>query len=480
MPSRLIIAVVSMAGLGIAGCASLEPRQAFPEIASVVQDRTGARAVWNQGTDSDAEVRSALHDMLSKDLTPDSAVQIALLNNRTLQGTYEELGIAQAELVQAGLLSNPVFSALVRFPDAGNGKPDVELSVSQNFVELLSLQLRKNVAAAQYEAAKVRVTGEVLSLAADVKHAFYTTQGAEQMLEMRRSVVDATAASFDAAKRLREAGNTTELSLANEQALYGQARLDLAQAEVQAVKDRERLLVLLGLWGPQSNIKLAHRLPALPPQDVGLDNIESLAVRQRLDLTAAVKELDATYQSLGLTRQFTWLDGAELSVDGERGTDGSWVTGPGVSVPVPIFDTGAAKVSIAQARVRQATERVHALAVQVRSDARSARVEMLAARERANYYQETVLPLRRKITQQTQLQYNAMISGVFQLLQAKRDEIDAGRDYVESLRDYWLARTELERAVGGRLPSGESPSTMPAMDNMTPDQMNQAGHAHKN
>lgn len=453
---------ICIAGIGLAGCTSLQPREGFPDVADHVQERTGARATWNQGTESDEAVRKAVNELLASDLTPESAVQVALLNNRTLQATYEELGIAQAELVQAGLLSNPVISALVRFPDAGKGKPDIELSVSQNFAELLSLSLRKNVAAAQYEAAKVRVTAEVVSMAADVKQAFFKLQGAEQMLEMRRTVVEATAASFDAAKRLREAGNTTELALANEQALYGQARLDLAQAEVETTKDRERLLALLGLWGPQANIKLSHRLPELPSGESGLDNVEALAVRQRLDLNAAVKDLNATYQSLGLTRQFTWLEGAELSIDGERGTDGRWVTGPGVSVPVPIFDTGAAKLSVSQARVRQATHRVYALAVQVRSDARSARAEMLAARERVKYYQETVIPLRQKITQQTQLQYNAMIAGVFQLLQAKRDEIEAGSGYIESLQNYWLARTQLERAVGGMLPSAKAPSTQPS------------------
>jgi cobalt-zinc-cadmium efflux system outer membrane protein len=469
MVIKWFITALSLGALGLTGCASLQPREAFPKIAGQVQERTGARVVWNQGSEPDREVADALHGLLARELSADDAVQIALLNNRTAQATYEELGIAQAELVQAGLLKNPVFSVLARFPEAGKGSADVELSVTEDFIQLLSLPLRKKVAAAQYEAAKARVTGEIVNLSADVRQAFYRLQGAQQMVEMRRSVVAATGASLDARKRLREAGNITELELANEQALYGQARIDLARSEAELVKGRERVLALLGLWGPEANIKVAARLPDLPPSDMGVDHIEAVAIRQRLDLAAAVKELNATYQSLGLTQQFTWLNGSELSVDGERGTDGSWVTGPGLTLPIPIFDTGAAQVSIARSRIRQATARLYALAVQIRSDARSARAEMLAARDRANYYRTSLVPLRRKITQQTQLQYNAMIMGVFQLLQAKRDEIDAGRDYIESIQDYWLARTELERAIGGKLPSGDGPTSEPAAGAMPAD-----------
>lgn len=462
MVTKWLFTAVSLAGLGLTGCVSLQPRESFPGVAQQVQQRTGASAVWNQGSDPDRQVSDAIHQLLAKELTAEGAVQIALLNNRNVQATYEELGIAQAELVQAGLLKNPVFSVLARFPEAGAGSADVELSVSEDFIQLLSLPLRKKVAAAQYDAAKARVTGEVVNLTADVREAFYRLQGAQQMVEMRRSVVAATSASLDATRRLREAGNITELELANDQALNGQAKIDLAKAEAELVKDREHLLALLGLWGPQADIRIASRLPDIPSVDAGLDRIESMAVRQRLDLAAAVGNLNAAYQSLGVTKQFTWLEGSELSVDGERGTDGSWVTGPGLTLPVPIFDTGAAQVSIARSRVRQATDRLYALAVQIRSDARSARAQMLAARELADYYRTTVIPLRRKITQQTQLQYNAMIMGVFQLLQAKRDEIDAGRDYIEAIRDYWLARIELERAIGGRI---EAAGVSPAQPN---------------
>jgi len=459
--SKQILILTALVSMSFTGCASLQPRQAFGEVTDEVEPRTGVRVRWNQGNDSDQAVESATRGLIAQELTVESAVQIALLNNRNLQATLEDLGIAQAELVQAGLLKNPVFSALVRFPEAGAGDANLEFSVSQNFIDLLSMPLRKRVAAAQYDAVKARVADEIVMLARDTQEAFYTAQGSAQMLEMRRSVLDATAAAVDAALRLREAGNITELALTHEQALNGQATLELALTEAQIVSHRERLLLLLGN-GSLGEIKIASRLPTLPATDDEIADVESLALEQRLDLAAAKRELNATYASLGVTRQFAWFDDAEIEVEAERETDGEWITGPGVSLPIPIFDTGAARVSVARAQIRQAEHRIHAMFLQVRSQARAGKAAMRAARERVNYFQNSLLPLRQKITRQTQLQYNAMQVGVFELLQAKREEIEAGSEYIESLRDYWIARTDLERAIGGRLASPATPTTSPA------------------
>jgi len=450
--NRPLVIALAVSASALAGCAHVQPREAFPEVSKTVNERTGGKPVWNSGTAEDAAAENAVRDLLSHPLTADSATQIALLGNHNVQATYEELGIAQADLVQAGLLTNPVVDALLRFPDGGRGGTNFEISVSQNFISLLSLPLRKKVAAAQYAAAKARVAGQIIDLTADVREAYYTLQGAQQMVELQQSIADATAASAEAAQRLREAGNITELQLAGEQALHAQAVLDLATAKAEVTKDREKLTALLGLSSPDA-IKLADRLPDLPAAETGLDDVASLALRQRQDFGAAVAEVNSTYASLGLTQRYAWLSGAEVYADAEHELDGGWVAGPGVTVPVPIFDTGAAAVSGASGRVRQARQRLLALQTQIASDARAAKADLLVARDRAEYCRNTLLPLRQKITQQTQLQYNGMLMSVFQLLQAKRDEVDAARSYVLALRDYWTARTRLERAVGGRLPT---------------------------
>jgi outer membrane protein, heavy metal efflux system len=449
---------VLVAWLLLAGCASLPKEAGFASVQKTVMDRTGMHINWNKGTKADQAVTEAIRSMLGAQLTADEATQIALLNNQTLQATYEELGIAQADVVEAGLLRNPVLSAEVRFPK--HVALPFEIEGVQSLLDLLLMPMRKRAAGAAFDAAKMRVTAEVLNMAADVKASFYRVQAAEQLVEMRRSIVHATDSSFDAARRLHNAGNISDLALANERALHEQAKTDLRRAEAEALDAREELNALMGVWGADTTWTVEPRLPALPPEEVGQKGLESLAVSQRADLIASRQEIEVAAQSLGLTRYAAL--GSDLSLSGhlERDADGTTTVGPGIQVPLPIFNQGQPAIAAAQARLRQSQRRYSALAVQVRAQVRRAHNKMIGARDRAAYLGVVIVPLRHEIVQQNQLQFNAMQIGVFELLQAKQAEIDAGREYIEALRDYWVARAELERAVGGPL-KPSAPATQP-------------------
>ncbi len=443
-----------------AGCASLQPREAYPEVSDAVHSRLGAAPVWHSNGQADAEVDHRIHLLLAEELTSESAVQIALLQNRKVQAMYEQLGIAQAELVEAGLLSNPIFSALVQFPEAG-GDPKLTFSVTQNFIELLTIPMRKRIARSEYEAAKSRVSDEILKLAGEVKHSYIQLVAAKQMLELRRSVVSATDSGAEMAKRLRQAGNITELALASELASHGQAQLDLRSAEAEVAMRQETLNSLLGLWEPNESIRVPSQLPPIPTSETDFSGADNLALRQRLDLQAARNEINTLRTTLGIQKSVGPFDETDLTLESERETDRKWIAGPGVSVPIPIFNTGAAKRAAIESRLRAAEADYHAMAVQIRSDVRTARAQLLNARQRLEFIQSTLLPLRQQITQQTQLQFNAMNAGIFQLLQSRRDEIEAGKEWIDALRDYWLARATLEQSVGGVMTRVDSSQTPP-------------------
>jgi cobalt-zinc-cadmium efflux system outer membrane protein len=460
------------------GCTSVPRDAGFSEVQKTVADRTGQKIHWNQGTTADREVADAIAKALQRELTPDDAVTIALLNNQDLQATYEELGIAQAELVDAGLLTNPTLSAEVRFPR--RPKLPFEVDVTQSFMDLLTLQVRQRLAGAAFEAAKHRVTNEVLNTAAQVEAAYYRAQGAAQLLEVRRAIVGAAEASFEAAKQLHDAGNITDLALAGERSLLEQSNIDLAKAKRDALDAREELNGLMGLWGPDTGWTVSPRLPELPATEIALNDLESQAVGRRDDLSAARQEVEQNAQALGLSEFAAWGD-ASIGAHLEKDTDGALTVGPAVQIPLPIFNQGQGVIAAAQARLRQSQHRYAALTVQVRAHVRRDCNQMAAAQDLANHYNRVVLPLRHQIVQQTQLQFNAMQVGVFELLQAKQAEIDAGRDYVEALQDYWVARAELERDVGGRLPEANPtthPSTTTASDIGNTSAPGQQQHHH--
>jgi cobalt-zinc-cadmium efflux system outer membrane protein len=460
MPARSILPIILTAQLLLTGCATVARDAGFPDVEKSVADRTGQHIHWNQGTAADEAVHANLRTLLAKELTAADAVQIALLNNRTLQATYADLGFAQAQLVQAGLLKNPIFDGDLKFSLDGGGTK-VELAVVQDFLDVFLIPLRKSVAENDFAAAKHRVASAVLDLAGRTRTAFYTHQSAEQTLELRRTVTAATQASYDLAQRLHKAGNITDLDLAQERALHEQSKLDESRAESAALDARERLNVLMGLWGQQVTWKSATRLPDPPQEELSTDGVERRAIEQSLDLALARANVESAARALGIRRSFGLIPEAELGAAAERENEGGWSLGPAFTLPIPLFDQGQASTAAAGANLARARDQYAATAVEVRAAARAARNHLLAARARADYYRTVLLPLRRQITEQTQLRYNAMQIGAFRLLQAKRDEIETGVAYIESLREYWTARAELNQVLSGRMPetSTNAPQT---------------------
>ena len=451
----LLLTGAIAATLGASGCAAVQAGAGFDEVGHLIKERTSTAIYWNQGTAADKAVADKVTALLNKELTAEAAVQVALLNNRSLQATYEELTIAQADLVAAGLLRNPVFDAEVRFPTKGSGT-GFEIAIVQDFLDILYIPLRKASAEAAFEAAKLKVAGAVIDLAGQVRAALYAVQAAGQMLELRRQVAAATEASYTLAKQLRDAGNITELELANEQALFAQSKLDLRTSELELFRARERLNVLAGLWGDQTAWKLSARLPEPLAEDLDAEGLERQAIERSLELSIARQEIEQAAQVLGIARPFAMFAEAGLGMSLERETEGERTLGPVLSLPLPFFNQGQPEVAAAQATLRIAAERYRHQAVAVRSQARTTHAALVAARERAEYCAKVLLPLRQQIVHQTQLQYNAMQVGTFQLLQAKKEQIDAGSAYIVALRDYWLARTERDQLLSGRMTAFEA------------------------
>lgn len=440
---------LGVAGLSL-GCAAIHKDAGFGDVQSTIRERTGLTAQWEQQASTDRAVEERVRELLAEELTSMSAVEITMLNSRRLQETFDELGIARADLLEARLVRNPVLGAEIRFPD----RP-LELSITQSIVDLLTLRRRRGVASANFEATKQRVTDEVLRTIAEVRTAFYFLQSAEQSRSMRETVVKAANAAAELAIRQHEAGNISDLDLENEQAMLAQAKLELAQSDGLVLVRRERLNALMGLWGAQTAWKLAPKLPDIPEREPDLDSVESLAVSQRLDLASARHEAEAAARAVGLARPEA-IGEILAGVHREREPEGTTSTGPAIEVPLPIFNRGKARKVRAEAIFRRALDRYAALAVEIRAEARAARSQVSLARDRVEYYRDVLLPRRERIVAFSLQNYNFMLVDAFRLLLARQEEVKAREGYIEALSEYWIARSELERAVGGSLRTTES------------------------
>lgn len=436
--------IALLASLLLEGCASLSADGGFSQVGQAVSDRTGVETKWVRSEDEANQVRMRVKELLAKPLTVEDAVQVALLNNPGLQASYAELGIAEGDLVSAGRLPNPRL-AYLRAWHADEYK--IESILSFNILSLLTVPLRLQAEKELFEKAKLNAADQALQAAAETRKAYFRAVASQQLAAYMEQVKEAAEASADLARRMAAAGNFSKLSQMREQAFFADATAQLARARQAALTERERLVRQLGLWGEDAGFRLPERMPDLPAVPRELPNAEQLAMEQRLDIRAAQRESDALARSLGLARITRFTDEFELGIARVTETPEPRKKGYEIGVPIPLFDWGAGRVAGAQARYLQAANRIAEAAINARSEVRETYQGYRTAYDVAKHYRNEVVPLRKKISDEVLLRYNGMLASVFELLADSREQVLAVSGYIDALRDFWLAESDLQRSI---------------------------------
>lgn len=450
-------------------CASVDPQKSFESAADVVTRRTGLETAWLRDEDARAAIERRVEELLAEPLTAETAAQVALLANPTLQARLEELGIAQADLAQATRLPNPGFEIAYQEPDEGGGSK-VEWTLVEDVLGAVLTPLRRRVAERELERVKLEAGQAMLDLVADTRIAFYDYQAAVQLVDRLTLIRDLAEAAAELARRQRQAGTASELDALQQEALHTDASVRLIEARAEAAATREAVERLLGLAPSATSWEPVRELPPLPQRDPATEDLERFAVEHRLDLAAGRYAVDAVGRALAYRRGTRWFPaGITLGVTREDELDDTRLTGPVLEVELPLFDTGAASVARLEAFHRRARAQLDALAVNARSEVREARERLLAAREATETYRDVLLPQRWRILDETQRRYNMMLEGVYELIQARQLHLEAEQRYVESWGDYWIARSDLDRAVGGTLPAAPKTHAAPEASAADPD-----------
>jgi cobalt-zinc-cadmium efflux system outer membrane protein len=445
----------------------------YADVQRVTRERIGKEVRWRH-VDSGGKTAELTRSLLSRPLSADSAVQLGLLNSARVQAAFADLGWARAELVRALAIPNPTAEVAVRFREGA--RADIELSAFEDLSSLLLLPLRKGAAAAALDAAKAETAGRILDEALGIRLAFYDYQAASQTFALRRTILQAAHAAYSAAERMHEAGNITDLSLANERALYEEARIELARAEANERALREQLNERMGLFAEGAAWTVEARLPdATPVAELGPE-LERRALEKSLDLQAARQRYAAAARRSNYGRARGVIPLLRAGVSAERAEDSSFAVGPAAVVSVPLFYQGQGEVDAASAEMQRERQLYDAEALRIRTTARALTAKLEALAGSAQYYQRVLLPLRDEIVQSTELEYNAMSVGIFQLLQAKREQIRAAETYVDLLRDYWSRRAEAEQLAAGRLPSASKVVGPIAVQPASSNEPSSAGH----
>lgn len=439
------------------GCASSSAPPSLEPTRALVAERAGHDYDWmspsQPDTAADMQVRQQVQVLLRQPLSPEAAVRIALLRNPRLQIEYARLGIAAADVLDASRLSNPTLSTRVLEPLNGNFAALIGGGLTQSFSDLLLLSARRRMGEGEYQRTELLIAASLFDLTADVRAAWYSASGAQQVAAMRATAAAAAQTEAELAGKFHDAGNMNALQLNLEQAAATQARLASTRARADAMRARTALNELLGLGPEDDRWTLAEPLALPLAQEDGAESLLQIARSQRLDLLATRREVALLEQALETTRRYRWMGRVEAGVEAERDDDRARLVGPSVSLELPLFNQGQAAVARARARLDEQRGRLHALELSVDNAVRLGVQRVQSAREIAEDYRGALIPERDAALQGAEDNANYMLIGTFELLATKQEQYAAYQGYLEAVRDYWLARIELMRSVGARLPS---------------------------
>ncbi len=434
------------AALAVAGCATFSGDGGFGAVASAVKERTGAEAKWVRSDEDAKTVRARVAELLAQPLTPETASQVALLNNPGLQAAYAELGISEADLVQAGRMTNPHF-AYLRTHRGDERK--MEWALTFPIIDLLTIPPRSRIEGRRFEETKLAVAARAVAVAMETRGAWIQAVSAEQTARYMEQVKESAGAGAELSRRMASVGNIPRLAQMREQAFYAEAVAQLAQARLASATARERLARLMGLFGEDLAFRLPERLPDLPAQTPEPGDLEATAIAQRYDVQAAKRAAEALAESLGLTRATRFVNALEFGPASTKEDPEPWKRGFEISLEIPIFDWGGARVARAEAIYLQAVHRLAETAIEARSEVREAYSAYRTAYDTAKHYRDEIVPLRKRISDEVLLRYNGMLSSVFELLADSREQVASVIAAIGAQRDFWLAENALQGALNG-------------------------------
>ncbi len=441
--------LAALAVLALSGCASLSRDGGFDAVEQLTRERVGTTPSYQRRQEQTDAAQARVAALLKQPLDADRAVEIALLNNRGLQARYAELGIAESDLVRAGRLANPSFS-FGRL--SGGGVVEIERAVLFDVLGLLTMPLARQVEQGRFEQAQLQAAYETVGVAGEARRAFFEAVAARQLLGYAAQVREAADASNELARRMAAAGNFSRLAQMREQSFYSDATAQQARAQHLAVAARERLGRVLGLSGDALAFALPERLPDLPAAPAEPRDAEQTAMDKRLDVRMATLATQATARSLGLTSATRFVNVLHAGYQNQSATGERRSNGYEIELELPLFDFGSARLARAEATYMQAVNRTAQVAIDARSEVRESYSAYRTAYDIARHYRDEVVPLRKRISDENLLRYNGMLASVFELLADSRAQIAGVTGAVESLRDYWLAETDLQSALTGRSP----------------------------
>lgn len=415
-------------------------------VSDLVQERIDTSVEWHSY--QNCAIQQFIKCELQNPLSAEKAIQIALLNNPHIQALYEEVGISYANLVEAGLLSNPMFELELRYPQESHLHTNIEYLITTSILDVFLIPLRTKYAAIELEQTKLKISHEILNVAFDVRETFYELILERERRALYKNLLELAGISKEIREQQYRIGNINVLEMQSMNAKFQEAELQFLNSNKTVVALEEKLNRLLGLYDTFC-LKLPRTLE-YEKHNLDLCHLEETALTKRLDLQVLQMELSKLQSQLSLKEWWTYTQ-LKAGIAGERDPDGTNLIGPGFSGEIPLFNNGQAARLRLFAEIRKAEDRVDELKIKILSEVREAYQLVTIYLNIMQDYEEKFLPMYKDILASSEQLYNVMGIGIDELLESKRNEFLAFQTYVEAKKHYLIATVQLKRALDGYL-----------------------------
>ncbi len=477
--SGIALSVLGMSTF-LGGCATVNPRADYERMAAHVREATGQDTLYQPGDEE--IVAGKVEELLAGGLTAEEAVQVSLLNNPRLQAAFMNVGMARADVVQSGLLSNPSLGVTLRFP-SGGGLANLEAGLAQNIAELWQIPVRKRTSERILDGAILELARQAAKLASEAKGAYYRAVAAQERHKLSEENLSVARNLLELAETQQEAGGGTELDVNLSRAVVIETELVVELSRLEAADARRELATFLGVSRRASEIALSTPLPDVPPEIPDPESLVRVAHSFRLDIQSARQaaftawaRLEEQYRlvfptvELGVelergerksrggrdvladTARTSIANGRltapEIQPRSERDRDTDFIIGPSLSVGLPIFDQNQAQIARAKYAYQQAAKTLDALRREATQEVRGAVDRTVTAWRLVKVYRERSLPLAESNLDLSREAYQAGRASFLAVLEAQRFFLDSRSRYVAAAESAAITIPELERTIG--------------------------------
>ncbi len=432
--------------ISLAGCASIEVTTGFEEVSALVAERGGISLPAALTPEALAAGENINLARPTGSISLDRALQVAVTNSPALRAEYARLAISRADVFQASLSKNPTFDANIGAGITGESAR-FALGAVYPILDLIYRKPRIKAARADFKALQVEVAEAVINHANDVTSAYLHLAQSKAKLSAREEVVTVARNQVATFKKLVASGSIDSSYLAELQATLTKAEIarDAEQGEREAVRTE-----LAGLIGSPLSSPLDTTLPLdeIGENNETVESITAQALRQRLDINRAEQEITVLKLALKKSGRLFSEDGQELGLELES-EDSERFLGPSISVEVPIFNRGKYRQAKAMAELIEAERRLSALERSIQTDIHVAHQRVTARRHTALAHQDRLIPSARTLAALARERLNVGTINVADFLEAQLAIGDASLEAIDAKADYWAARADLAKAVGG-------------------------------